>query len=428
MQRNFVDGRLDSFDEGFPSKSPFRKGGFGGIFPKTTSTLFDRRGHFQGKPPEIVETPPTEGPASPSSDFGFLRRLLPAAYRLLSAVAVLRGHRKTCARMLAVAWLCLPMAFLAVALPGASLADASPADMTETVERACQAGLPREVLTRLLSQGYEGGVAAEHMARWIDFLREVHEEGLPWAPFSDKIQEGLAKRVPPPLVFNVLEKKRSDYRFVRDALKESPAGGGASAKAAGEPLAFLAESLGWGLSREEVKEILHGAPSPDALGETAQVWAVLKQLRFDEAGTRRLVFTGMEEGYFVPSNAGLSRVFGAARRKGVPESRIVEAALEAMKRRQSPEALSRTLGLSESDLSFGPRVGRRGQGAGARRGRDGGQERGAGRGMGHSGGGEHGGRSGGSHDGGGDGSRGEGPGHGDGGPGNGGRGGGGRGK
>jgi len=73
-------------------------------------------------------------------------------------------------------------------------------------------------VNRLLAMGYEQKVDPEQMIALLELLSAVREDGLPTAPFLNKVEEGLTKRVPPPVILQVLQQRRDDYTFTRDLL------------------------------------------------------------------------------------------------------------------------------------------------------------------------------------------------------------------
>src|SRR5512143_1626548 len=114
-------------------------------------------------------------------------------------------------RFALAAWL-----VLSLSAPGPLLAN--PGNLDNAVRAAQQAGMPAETVNRLLAMGYEQKVDPEQVIALLELLSAVRKDGLPTAPFLNKVEEGLTKRVPPPVILQVLRERRDDYTFARDLL------------------------------------------------------------------------------------------------------------------------------------------------------------------------------------------------------------------
>ena len=58
------------------------------------------------------------------------------------------------------------------------------------------------------------------MTGFIKTLTEIWREEIPLSPFTNKIEEGLAKQAPPAVIQQVMQKKLDDYRFTRTLVQE----------------------------------------------------------------------------------------------------------------------------------------------------------------------------------------------------------------
>jgi hypothetical protein len=308
----------------------------------------------------------------------------------------------------------------------AEAAQGTPQSLTEVVNEAQSSGVPPKSLNRLLSVGYANQVDPEAMAGFVRTLTEARRLGLPLDPFVSKIEEGMAKRAPAPMIQQVLVKKRDDYVFTKSTLESTLKKQGREQTVTDETLVRMSESLACGVSRAMMHQYMEQAPRTATLGQVAmtlEAAASLKQHNFNQEAVQRITLTGLKEDYFTPGTKDLGRVLAAAKRKGVPEEKIVATALEAIRNREPVMDMASRLGVKGEDLSHGPAVGS-GRGHG-NRGAEAGGHREGGQGSHDSGGpgsgGPGGGDAGGGHDGG------SGGGHGGGGPGGGDSGGGGHG-
>ena len=96
--------------------------------------------------------------------------------------------------------------------------DAGLADMADQA-RSC--GVFSGMVGRIESSVVDGTLSGEAAVSLLSPLVGVCAEKLPLVPFEDKLAEGLAKRVPPPVIVRALNKKLDEYKFARDLLQSS---------------------------------------------------------------------------------------------------------------------------------------------------------------------------------------------------------------
>ena len=298
-------------------------------------------------------------------------------------------------------------------------------NLTEVVKEAQNSGVPPKTLNSLLSVGYANQVDPAAMAGFVRTLTEAKRQGLPLDPFVSKIEEGMSKRAPAPMIQQALARKKDDYVFTKSTLESTLRKQGREQTISNEHLVRMSESLACGISREMMHQYMEQAPRSATLGQVAttmEVAASLEQHKFDREAVQRITLTGLKENYFTPETRELGRVLAAAKRKGVSEQKIVTTTLEGIRNKESLMGMASRLGVKGEDLSHGPAVGpgkgHPGQGAGPGGHREGGHDSHSGSGPGGGGhggddaGGGHGGDSGGGHGGGGSGGGDSGGGHG----------------
>ena len=232
-------------------------------------------------------------------------------------------------------------------------------NVADSVKEAQDAGIPATTLDHLLGVGYVKRVDPAAMAGFIQTLTKVKRENLPLEPFANKIEEGMAKQVPVPVIHQVLMKKREDYLFTRTTLKETLKRKGKDQAIPNEHFVRLAESLSCGVSRENMRHYLEQAPSsstPSRLANTVEIAASLEQNKFNPEMTQEIVMTGLKQNYFTPETKDFARVIATAKRKGVPDQKITSTALNAIRDRGSVRSMATHLGVTEADLSYGPMV------------------------------------------------------------------------
>jgi hypothetical protein len=297
-------------------------------------------------------------------------------------------------------------------------------NVAEAVKEARSVGVPTSTLNQLLALGYQHQVDSKMMTSFIQTLTETQREEIPLTPFTNKIEEGLAKRVPHPVIQQVLEKKLDDYRFTRLAIQETfKKRGEKQAAVPPEYLLRLSESLACGISKENLRGLIEQAPPSSSLPSLAmavETVASLEQNQFDPKMAQQITLIGLTHNYFTPENREFARIIIVAKQKGIPLQKISSITIDTIQKKRTIQDLASRLEVTAADLSHGPIVGQGlAEGSGGQRGGRGGVGPGGGSsGGGGSGGGPGGGPGGGDSEGGGQGGGGSGGGgHGGGGSG-----------
>jgi hypothetical protein len=282
-------------------------------------------------------------------------------------------------------------------------------DVMTAVEQARNAGVPENLLNRMLAFGYKYKLNKIEMTRFVRMSEEAKKEDLPITPLVSKMEEGLAKRVQPRVIQQVLKKELSQYRFTRKIfLKTMSRWDMPKENLRSEELVRLSKTLSMGISEQELKGFLAKAPKAplSEIADAAELMAALKQSRMQSETVEKIVFYGLREGFFSKTAWDLPLMVHSAKSHKLSDTKIKTAVMEVVKGEKSVMEAHIGLGLDPNDLSLGPQVsGPAGASAG----------HGQGHGTGHGGSGSGGGPG----SSGGPGSGGGGPGGGGGGPGGG---------
>jgi len=224
--------------------------------------------------------------------------------------------------------------------------------LTKSVEEARKAGVPDTTVITLLSLGYENGVEPASMAELVRITGEIRKKGLPLEPFVDKIAEGVAKRVPAASIENLLNQKQQDYQFAQSitvaylkkhGIRQQPTSGDLSA---------IAESLYSGMTRQDLTLTMERAPAVPlfSLKRVIDVQASLKQAGFDPKLSDRIISTALERNFFERQRRGFVRAILAAKRKGISDLEITEAALTTMRNGGTVGSFCSLIGVSSSEI------------------------------------------------------------------------------
>ena len=246
-------------------------------------------------------------------------------------------------------------------------AQAIKGNVADAVKEARAAGVSVTTLNHLLTLGYENQVESQAMVRFIQIMTEAQREEVPVEPFSNKIEEGLAKRVPTAAIQQVLTKKLDDYRFTLSLLRNISKKQGKKQTVPPEYLLRFSESLSCGISRENLRVLLEYAFSSSPLSTLAmavEIFASLEQNQFNPVTAQQIAFTGIKENYFTTEKRNFPRIILIAKQKGVDDQKIATVAIETIQHKGSVQDMASRLGVTAEDLVTGPAVGggRRGGG------------------------------------------------------------------
>ncbi len=239
-------------------------------------------------------------------------------------------------------------------------AQAIKGNVADAVKEARTTGVSDTTLNHLLTLGYENQVDSQAMVHFIKILTAAQREEIPLEPFSNKIEEGLAKRVPVAVIQQVLTKKIEDYRFTLSLLREISTKQGKKQTLPPEYLLRFSESLSCGISRENLRTLLERGVSSSPLSTLAmavEMFASLEQNKFNPVAAQQIAFAGIKEDYFTPERRTFSRIILTAKQKGMDDQKIATIAIETIQRKGSLQDLASRLGVKGEDLAPGPVVG-----------------------------------------------------------------------
>jgi hypothetical protein len=253
------------------------------------------------------------------------------------------------------------LTFLFSFLNNDAFAQAIKGNVADAVKEARAAGVSATTLNHLLSLGYEHQVESQTMVHFIQTLTEAQREEVPVEPFSNKIEEGLAKRVPVATIQQVLIKKLDDYRFTLSLLRDISKKQGKKQAIPAEYLLRFSESLSCGISRENLSILLESAfpsSSLSTLAMAVEIFASLEQGQFNPIMAQQIAFMGIKENYFTPEKRNYSRIILIAKQKGMDDQKIANVAIDTIQLKGSVDDLASRLGVTAEDMVSGPAFGR----------------------------------------------------------------------
>jgi hypothetical protein len=216
-------------------------------------------------------------------------------------------------------------------------------------------------LNRILILGNDYGISTDDLDGFLLAVQAVQKESMPVEPFVDKIAEGLAKGIPPQIIVSVLWLRIDDYRFVSGVLDRTARADQRTWFLSQADLTRMVKVLDSGVSRDEFTSLMERAPSTEMsmLVRAAEVFALLKQIQFDEPLAEDILFTGLRNKSFTQSWTYLAKIVATARHRGITDHEIATAARNTLREKRSFKEFMAALDFTSRDVRHGPAVGRR---------------------------------------------------------------------
>ncbi|MBT8763980.1 hypothetical protein KFV02_08565 [Desulfohalobiaceae bacterium Ax17] len=234
----------------------------------------------------------------------------------------------------------------------------SPAANSNLINKARTVGVSEAVLNRVLSLGAAHQLSSADINLFLHALVSAQKEKIPLNHLMDKIEEGLAKRVPPRIIAQALQQEIDNYCYVQELLLgviSEPADKIISS----EDFNVLVDSLNLGISRPELARFIELAPSASLpmLAIAVENLALLKQINFNLELAEQILFTGLRFKCFTPSWRYLARVIAAARERGISDQDIAKITLQTIRKKDDFKGLMNSLGFTGRNLRHGPTMG-----------------------------------------------------------------------
>lgn len=232
-------------------------------------------------------------------------------------------------------------------LLAATAGQAADAGFQDTVDRARACGVFPDSIDSVRAAVASDRLPESEGKALLTPLLEACTEKLPTAPFEDKLAEGLAKRVPTPLIVRALDQKLDAYRFINTLLV------GNFEKVDPELLVVLGEGVSKGAPQSDVAAYVSTFskehPTPFLTG--AHMVSLLGQAEFNYELTRSMLETAFAMGgpssewrYFI-------RLVLVARKRGLEDKDIASAARKVLGVKGSLNDLSARLGFTSRSLT-----------------------------------------------------------------------------
>lgn len=219
------------------------------------------------------------------------------------------------------------------------------ARFTDLVNRATNCGVSEGAvdLARKVSDS-DGGSSAV-----LTPLLDACIEQFPIKAFENKLAEGVAKHVPPAVIARALNSKLAAYRFGRELLLTSVGNLDADA------LEAIAQGVERGVSMALYEKYarIFADKSPEMFQTGLDMLSLQTQVDFSPDLTMAIVGRGVRAGTLTPGWRHFVRVILFARKGGMADTAIAEAAMKVLAEEGEVSDVLPELGFTGRDLGGG---------------------------------------------------------------------------
>jgi len=221
---------------------------------------------------------------------------------------------------------------------------------------AKEAGVAGDTIARLEKLARSRGVAPARIAGLLQSLSRARTEGLPLAPFIDKVEEGMVKGVAPSRIETALEGLHTDMVVTKALVSEYLSKHDRPVtELTPEFLTRTSRTLSMGLTPSTMEKFFVQAPSVP-LGRAAgalEFTAALEQSGLSAQQALNLSTTGLQHSFFESIDWEVPLVAKAALDSRISSESVVSAIDDVMAGRTSLSNASRSLGLDPQSLARG---------------------------------------------------------------------------
>lgn len=206
------------------------------------------------------------------------------------------------------------------------MAHAAGETFSDMASFAEECGVGKETVEQVRIPVRKGDMAEVDAKRLLSPLVAACRANYPVGPFADKLAEGFAKHVPPPLIARALEKKLGDYRVAEVLLS------GQGTPVDRKLLTIVGEGLFKGVPRSNFESVVRDfdGVAPGLLFAGVQMTSLLTQAGFDFRLTKKILSTGLSSGALDAQWRYFVRVVLVARQRGIEDASICDAAVAVL--------------------------------------------------------------------------------------------------
>jgi len=220
-------------------------------------------------------------------------------------------------------------------------------DFAAGADQARRCGVSGGVVDTLAQRVAGGELDEDQAEALLAPLLTACAEKLPLAPIEDKLAEGMAKNVPAARIAPVLMKRVEDYRRGRDLLAAS------RGSATPEAVIALGDGLAMGVPEADFASYVSAFGTlPESTFLTGLTMVSYQgQAKFSPDLTLGVIREGVQAGSLGEGYRYLVRIILAARRRGLADTAVAEAARAALRDGKPATDVVTRLGFTGRSLS-----------------------------------------------------------------------------
>jgi hypothetical protein len=206
-------------------------------------------------------------------------------------------------------------------------------------------GLPAAERDALVRLRVDRGGRAGDVDALIRLTDDAAANGLPVAPLTNKIREGLAKGHDPQRIEPVIRQLAAHLGTASQLIRELDPASGAGREAA---VTLLAEALGGGVTPDEVRDLRRQGQAPgrppltaDGVASAAKGFSFIKETRLPAAEGAAVIAESLRQGYRSQETLALGREVKRRERDYQTGRATLRALRDAIARGDRPEQLFR---------------------------------------------------------------------------------------
>jgi hypothetical protein len=225
-----------------------------------------------------------------------------------------------------------------VAVEKSGLPRESKTGILTKADRAVAAGIPAEDISIIITRGLEQGAAGKHVEGFLETATRTKEQNLPVRPVLDRMEQGLAKGVPPEKIAGVTQRLSENLAAAKPMVSKLETSGirSTGAKGSDEAVETVARAMERSISREAVvKTGEHVKEQNGSMGLFNR--AVDTMTTFVGSGmtaeqAAKMVHTAVDKGYSERDLAAMERYLVGELRKNRPMNEVVSNMNSRMER------------------------------------------------------------------------------------------------
>jgi hypothetical protein len=255
-----------------------------------------------------------------------------------------------------------------IAVERSGLPRESKAGILTKADRAVAAGVPAEDVSLIITRGLEQGAAGRHVEGFLETAAKTKEQNLPIRPVLDRMEQGLAKGVPPEKIAGVTQRLSEHLAAAKPMVNKFESEGMRSTGAKGSDAAVetVARALERSVPRDAVMKT--GEHVKDRKGSMGLFnRAVDTMTTFVGSGmtaeqAANMVHTAVDRGYSERDLEAMERYMVNELRKNRPMSEVVSGMNSRMERGEMLHDMQERPGAGSSMHSPGSGGGMGGMG------------------------------------------------------------------